>query len=216
MASSETLVPKPPDWGADDHITGYWFSEFDARWSPPTDLADFLAAGPPPVYVGFGCMVPGSPAARTAVIVDALHLARLRGVLDPGWGGLKPTRPAPHVHYVSDIPHEWLFPRVRAVIHHGGSGTTRTGLRHGRPTLICPLFGDQPFWGRRCAELGAGPAPWPLAKLQVDQLARALMELVSNGEYALNARDIQAGIGAEDQAKAVHVVDAQMRDRPRH
>lgn len=205
---SEALVPRPTDWTAGDHITGYWFSDLDSAWSPPANLVEFIEAGPMPIYIGFGSMAPGNAAARTAIVVEALDRAGLRGVLGLGWGGMEATQAASHVHFVHDVPHEWLFPRVQAVIHHGGSGTTHAGLRYGRPTLVCPLFGDQPFWGHRVAELGAGPEPLPLATLGVDRLAGAMMELVSVEGYAASARGIQDRIGADDPWAAVRVIEA--------
>lgn len=204
---SAGLVPRPVDWTADDHITGYWFLDLDPEWVPPADLVEFLDAGPMPVYVGFGSMAPGNAAARTAIVIEALDRAGLRGVLDVGWGAMDPAH-APHVHFVQDVPHEWLFPRVQAVVHHGGSGTTHMGLQYGKPTLVCPLFGDQPFWGSRVAELGAGPEPLPLATLDVDRLVHAIAELVSNDAYATGARRIQTAIEADDPWRMVQVIEA--------
>jgi len=204
---SEALVPRPADWTGDDHVTGYWFSEPDLDWTPPADLVAFLKSGPEPVYVGFGSMAPGEAAARTAMVVDALDRAGLRAVLGLGWGGLEHQSGVAHVHFVRDVPHEWLFPRVSAVIHHGGSGTTHMGLRHGRPTLVCPLFGDHFFWGRRVAILGAGPEPLPMAKLRTDQLHQVVGELVSLESYANAARRVQALMAEDDAAEAVRVIE---------
>ncbi|MGM4967777.1 glycosyltransferase [Tardiphaga sp. 1201_B9_N1_1] len=205
---SEALVSRPADWTANDHITGYWFSDLEPAWSPPADLVAFLEAGLMPIYIGFGSMAPGNAAVRTAIVVEALERAGLRGVLGLGWGGMEEIEAAPHVHFVHDVPHEWLFPRVQAVVHHGGSGTTHAGLRYGRPTLVCPLLGDQPFWGRRIAELGAGPEPLPITALNVDQLVEAIVELVSNEAYVTGARRIQDQITADGQSTAVQVIEA--------
>lgn len=204
---SEALVPRPADWAGDDHVTGYWFSEPDPEWTPPVDLVSFLESGPEPVYVGFGSMAPGEAAARTAMVVEALDRAGLRGILGVGWGGLEHHSGVAHVHFVRDVPHEWLFQRVCAVVHHGGSGTTHTGLRHGKPTLVCPLFGDQFFWGRRVAILGAGPEPLPMANLRTDQLHQVIGELVSLESYANAARRVQALMAEDDACDVVRVIE---------
>jgi UDP:flavonoid glycosyltransferase YjiC (YdhE family) len=204
---SKALVPRPLDWTGEDHVTGCWFSEPNPEWAPPADLVSFLGSGPEPVYVGFGSMAPGEAAARTAMVVEALDRAGLRGVLGLGWGGLEPQSGVAHVHFVREVPHEWLFPRVCAVVHHGGSGTTHVGLRHGKPTLVCPLFGDQFFWGRRVAILGAGPEPLPMAKLRTDQLHQVVGELVSLESYANAARRVQALMAEDDACDAVRVIE---------
>lgn len=213
---SEALVPRPADWTDDDHITGYWFSDADPEWDAPADLMDFLEDGPTPIYVGFGSMAPGNAAARTSTVIEALDRAGLRGVLGLGWGAMEHGQAAPHVRFVRDVPHEWLFPRVQAVVHHGGSGTTHMGLRYGRPTLICPLLGDQTFWGRRVASLDAGPAPVPLAKLDADRLAQALVDLVSLDTYAVGARRIQCQIATDNPWAPVQVIEAKSACIPRY
>lgn len=206
-AFSRALVPRPADWGPHDHVTGCWFGAEAARWAPPPELLRFLAAGRPPVYVGFGSMVAGDGVARARMVIDALARAGQRGVLATGWGGLK-AEVAPHVAVVAAVPHGWLFPRMAAVVHHGGSGTTHMGLRHGRPTLVCPLLGDQPFWGRRVAALGAGPPPIPLRRLTAERLAAAITDLCGRPGYRRRAEELGRAIRSEDGvAEAVRLVE---------
>lgn len=174
---SRYLVPKPADWGADEHVTGYWFLGGTADWGPPAALAAFLNSGPPPVYVGFGSM-PSVNGERTALVVlAALRQTGTRAVVAKGWGALSGAAAGDGIHVIDGAPHDWLFPRCRAVVHHGGAGTTHEGLRWGRPTLVCPVFGDQSFWGRAVARLGVGPPPLPLKRLDVDGLSAALRDL---------------------------------------
>ena len=178
-AHSRHIVPKPGDWGADEHVTGYWFLPPTVDWEPPAELASFLGSGPPPVYVGFGSM-PSVDGERTAsVVLAALRQTKTRAVVARGWGALSGVAAGDDIHVIGGAPHDWLFPRCRAVVHHGGAGTTHEGLRWGRPTLVCPVFGDQPFWGRAIARLGVGPAPLPLKRLDVDGLSAALRDLQS-------------------------------------
>jgi UDP:flavonoid glycosyltransferase YjiC (YdhE family) len=157
-AYSPTVLPRPPDWPDHIQVTGYWFLDPQPGWRPPPALTAFLAAGPPPVYVGFGSMVSGDPAATRQLVRVALRCAGVRGVLlgDPA---ADPSDE--HVHVVADSPHTWLLPHTAAVVHHGGAGTTGAGLRAGVPNVICPWFADQPLWAERVHALGAGPRPVP-------------------------------------------------------
>ena len=178
-AHSRHIVPKPPDWGPEEHVTGYWLLPEKSAWEPPADLVQFLEAGPPPVYIGFGSMPKRQGDNAVSAILAALARTKTRAILAKGWGALAEAAASEQIHIVDSLPHEWLLPRCRAVVHHGGAGTTHAGLRWGRPTLICPLFGDQPFWGRQVARLGAGPVPLPLKRLTEDRFAAALQELLS-------------------------------------
>ncbi|MEK7327332.1 MAG: glycosyltransferase, partial [Chloroflexota bacterium] len=130
---SAHVLPKPADWDEHQHVTGYWFLEAQPDWRPPTDLASFLEGGPPPIYVGFGSMSHENPERQTHLALRALELSGQRGVLLTGWGGLTRQATPPNVFFVDNVPHDWLFPRMAAVVHHGGAGTTAAGLRAGVP-----------------------------------------------------------------------------------
>jgi UDP:flavonoid glycosyltransferase YjiC (YdhE family) len=194
---SPHVVPRPADWRPEVHVTGYWFLDPPAGYAPPAALRDFLAAGPPPVYLGFGSMTPQGASGLTRTMLGALERAGLRGVLLRGWGGLGAGELPPWAIAVDDVPHEWLFPRMAAVVHHGGAGTTAAGLRAGVPSLVVPLGFDQPYWGWRVADLGVGPRPIPRKRLTVDRLARALAD--ATGDEAMRER--AASLGAEIRAE---------------
>jgi len=185
---SSHVAPDPPDWPK-HHVetTGYWFLDRAETWAPPPALEAFLAAGPPPVYIGFGSMAGHAPEQTTRLVLEALRRARLRGVLARGWGGLRALDLPSSVYLLSHVPHDWLFPHVAAVVHHGGAGTTAAGLRAGRPTVACPFFGDQTFWGRRVHALGAGPRPIPQQHLTAERLARALRAATARPALAAHA-----------------------------
>lgn len=213
-AYSPALVPTPPDWTPDDHVTGYWFSQSRIAYEPPADLVAFLESGAPPLYVGFGSMTVAGAAERTKIIVEALRRANVRAVMSRGWGGLESVNGAEHVHFVDHVSHDWLFPKVRAVVHHGGSGTTHAGLRYGRPTMICPVLGDQPFWARRVHALGLGPKPIPLSRISVEQLAGSFKDVSENQEYAERGRSIAHQLSREDGVgKSLQLIQARLRSR---
>ncbi|GAA1496076.1 glycosyltransferase [Paeniglutamicibacter kerguelensis] len=197
---SRHVLPVPEDYPTSAHVTGYWFlDDGDDVWEPPAHLVDFLAAGEPPVYVGFGSMGFGKGAnERRDAILAALRVHGLRGIVATGWGGITPGQAGTgDVLVLEGAPHQWLFPRVAAVIHHGGAGSTAAGLRAGRPTLVVPFLGDQPFWGARVHALGVGPAPLPARRLGTG-LAGRLGDLVHTGSYASRAAGVGAAIRTEN------------------
>jgi sterol 3beta-glucosyltransferase len=194
---SPAVVARPADWPAHAQVTGYWFLPSQS-WAPPPELQRFLEQGPPPIYVGFGSMAGIDPAATTRMVLAAIERAGVRAVIARGWGGMASTDVPPSVHVLDEAPHEHLFPRMAAVVHHGGAGTTAAGLRAGRPSLLCPFGIDQPYWGRRVHELGAGPAPLPQKRLNVERLAATLHELVSRPCYREAAAMLATAISAED------------------
>jgi sterol 3beta-glucosyltransferase len=193
---SPAVVPRPADWPSHVHLTGYWFLDPPPGWTPAPRLADFLAAGPAPVYAGFGSMVPSDPAETYRIVRAALRRAGVRGVLL----AVPPHRPPvdDDVFVVEDVPHAWLFPRMAAVVHHGGAGTTAAGLRAGVPTVVCPFFGDQAYWGERVAALGAGPKPLPIRRLTVDGLAAAIRQAVGDTRVRRRAAELGRRISAEN------------------
>lgn len=211
---SPAVVPTPDDWDASSIATGYWFLDRADTWQAPAALTAFLRDGPPPVYVGFGSMPTEDAIHTTALVTDALARAGQRGVLATGWGGLAIGESVPSIYMLDSAPHDWLFPQMAAVVHHGGAGTTAAGLRAGVPSVICPFFGDQPFWGRQVARLGAGPAPIPQKRLTSTRLADAIHGAVSNAGMRERAAAIGAAIRAEDGiARAITAIEAQYARR---
>lgn len=209
---SEAVLPRPGDWPASAYMTGYCFMDREKEWKPPSGLQDFLNAGPPPVYVGFGSMAGRNPQQLAGTVIEALQRAEVRGIVATGWGGLNPGSLPNSIFKIESIPHEWLFPRVSAVVHHGGAGTTAAGLRSGKPSVIVPFFGDQPFWGGLVHSLGTGSKPLPRKKLTVDRLAAAIKEAISNPDLLKNAEEIGKKIRQEDGVgNAVVVIEKLMK-----
>jgi len=204
---SPLVIPPASDWGPNVHVTGYWFLDPPADWTPPAEVTEFLQAGPPPVYVGFGSMANRRPEETADLVLEALRRTGQRGIVLAGWGGIKKADLPDSVLMLDSIPHSWLFPRVAAVAHHGGAGTTSAGLRAGVPSIVIPFFADQPFWGQRVADLGVGPAPITRKALTADRLASAIDAAVSNQAMRRRAADLGAGIRAENGvAHAVEVI----------
>ncbi len=197
-------LPHLDDWV---HVTGYWFLDATADWAPPASLVEFMGAGPPPVFVSFGTLTDRNPEATTAVVLEALARADRRGIV------LRASVP-PHVNLPRDvfaidpIPHDWLFPRVAAAVHHGGAGTTGAALRAGLPSVLVPRFGDQPFWGRRVADLGVGPPPIPRRRLSAGGLAEAIRIATTDHGVRERATALGERIRSEDGvARAVEAFE---------
>lgn len=210
---SPHVLPKPADWDDLQHITGYWFLDAPADWQPDRELLHFLESGPPPVYVGLGSINLGDSEDKTRLVLHALELSGQRGVVSTGWGGLTRLAAPPHILFVNNVPHSWLFPRMAAVIHHGGAGTTGAGLRTSVPNIITPVASDQYAWAERVVELGVGPQAPDLNSLTAQKLAQAINRAVS--DVALRARAAALGerIRAETgMARAVEVIERHARD----
>lgn len=205
---SEHVVPVPADYPDNAYVTGCWHRT-PVPWTPPSEVEEFLDSDEPTVYIGFGSMGFGKHAAeRGRLITEAVERAGIRAIVAAGWGGLSLQENSPGILRLDEAPHEHLFPRVDAVVHHGGAGTTAAGLRAGRPTLVCPVLGDQAFWGQRVASLGAGPDPVPLRKLTVQMLADRLRQLVDDPRFARHAAGVAERLRREDgTGTAVRVLE---------
>ncbi|KAJ7582522.1 glycosyltransferase family 1 protein [Mycena floridula] len=172
---SSALVPKPADWKNHIDVVGFYFLDLATNFHPPGDLEAFLAAGSTPVYIGqVSVCLPSMKSDE--MIFEATAKAGVRALVSAGWGGIGGTDIPSNVFILGNIPHDWLFDkdRVKAVVHHGGAGTTSAGLLKGLPTVVVPFFGDQGFWGNMIHKSGAGPAPIPHKKLTAENLAEAI------------------------------------------
>lgn len=199
---SSHVLPRPDDWPDTAVMTGYWFLADDLGTDLPGDLRAFLDAGPPPVYIGFGSMAGRDPQKMAGIAAAALVKAGMRGILATGWGGMAPSFLPETILAIDQAPHDLLFPRTAAVVHHGGAGTTAAGLLAGKPSVIVPFFGDQPFWGHRIHRLGAGPRPIPRKNLTPDNLAVAIKTAVHDPKIAATAESLGEKIRGEDGVAA--------------
>lgn len=205
---SPALIPKPHDWGDHIDITGFVFLDLATGFTPPDALAQFLAAGDKPVYIGFGSIVVDDPDALTTIIFDAIKLAGVRALVSKGWGGIGGEDGADipdSVFMLDNTPHDWLFSQVAGVVHHGGAGTTAIGLYCGCPTMIVPFFGDQAFWGATVASAGAGAEPVPHKELTAQKLADGIKTLLGE-ECQSAAKDISRRIKEDDGDGAENAV----------
>ena len=205
---SPAVVPRPKDWADWQYVTGYWFFESSSDWQPPAALVEFLESGPPPVFIGFGSMMDDHPERLTRLVIDALKLVGQRGVLLSGWAGLGEADLPNYVFKIESIPFDWLFPRMAAVVHHGGAGTTGAGLRSGIPSIITPFIADQFGWGRIVSELGVGPKAIPIKKLTAERLAAAILTALADQNMRTRAAALGEKIRKEDGVgEAVRLIE---------
>ncbi|WP_030985456.1 glycosyltransferase [Streptomyces sp. NRRL S-1813] len=207
---SEVLLPRPADWRTGLDVVGNWWPWHAPDAQLPDIVEDFLAAGPPPVFLGFGSMAGGDGERLSTLAAAALRRAKVRGILQSGWAGLTTRHTAPeHADLLTlgDVPHALLFPRMSAVVHHCGAGTTAAGLCAGAPTVPVPVTADQPFWAARLASLGAATAPVPFADLSADngvaRLADAVTQAVTSPARRDQATEAARRLAAEDGAGEV-------------
>ncbi|AGL18690.1 glycosyltransferase [Actinoplanes sp. N902-109] len=196
---SPHVVARPPDWPASHEVVGYWWPARPAGWQPPAEVAAFLAAGPPPVVIGFGSMATGANDRLARLVPAAVRRAGVRAIVQAGWSGLR-VGEHPGILQTGPLPHDWLFPRTAAVVHHAGAGTTAAALRAGVPAVAVPVLADQPFWARRLADLGVSPAPIPLPRLTAERLAGAITAALTKRDRAAR---LATRIAGEDGAARI-------------
>lgn len=214
---SPGVVPKPEDWGEEIGVEGWVFLELGGKFKPEEGLRKFLEEGgkknkeKPLVYIGFGSIVVDDADRFTNMIFEAVEKAGVRALVSKGWGGLgagEGLEVPEDIYMLDNTPHDWLFPKVKACVIHGGAGTTAIALKCGKPTMIVPFFGDQFFWGKMVSNAGAGPEPVPYKELNADKLADGIKFcLTEEAQTAVDkiAKDIEKeGDGAENACRAFH------------
>ncbi|MDI5975159.1 glycosyltransferase [Amycolatopsis magusensis] len=196
---SPSVVPRPRDWRPEQELTGFWWPH--ATTEPPAELVEFLDDGPPPVYFSFGSVVARQAGRRQQAISEAIRHTGVRAIVHSGWGDLAAS--GDNVLAVGHVPHEWLLPRVAAVVHHASAGTTAAVLRAGVASVPVPFSSDQPFWANRLVALGAAPGVLPARKLTAGALSAKVAEAVGNPAYTERAAAVAAKLRNEDGAARV-------------
>lgn len=201
-ACSPLLFPRYERWDEHIQLTGFWTEETSSDYTPPQSLIDFLNAGEPPIYLGFGSMTSGDMEHTFQIVQQALEMTSQRAVILGGWAGIQTKYPTERILCVDCyVPHDWLFRHVSAAVYHGGAGTTAACLRAGLPVLVIPFGGDQPFWGARLHAAGCGPKPLPRTAMTASKLAQRLQELTSTPEYRTNAQNLGVQLHQEQGAR---------------
>eukprot|EP01066_Platyproteum_vivax_P015078 Platyproteum_vivax@DN6708_c0_g1_i1.p1 len=200
---SSALVPKPFDWGPHIDVCGFFFLDLQDGYEPPEDLTAFLASGSAPLYIGFGSIVVDEFDKLLVEMFEAIKETGVRALINKGWSEelSKANIAIPDgVFFVGNCPHDWLFQKCCAVVHHGGAGTTAAGLLAGKPSLVVPFFGDQFFWGEMISREGVGPAFIRQKKLTRENFAAAI-KFMQDPEVVKKAEAMGVTMRAERGAK---------------
>jgi sterol 3beta-glucosyltransferase len=205
-AWSPSVLPASKDWKANVYATGYLFDDSQVSYQPATALQKFLATGEPPICISFGSMVNKEAEKINHIVREALRQSNNRGLILSGWSSVT-HESSDDILYLHAVPHRWLLPRCKMVIHHGGAGTTSAGLRAGIPNIVIPFTADQPFWGNRVHAIGAGPNPISVRKLSVQNLTRAILGAADHA-VRKRAEEIGQTLSNEDGvSKAVEMIE---------
>ncbi|CAF3733358.1 unnamed protein product [Rotaria socialis] len=197
---SPSLVPKPNDWGPNIDVCGFFFLYDKTDYPVPRSLMDFLDSGDPPLYIGFGSISGHDERKLFRTIIRALNITGKRAVVSDKL--IAPDTEVPeNIHPCGNCPHDWLFQYVSGVCHHGGAGTTATGLRAGLPTIIVPFFGDQYFWSDIVEKAGAGPPALSARSLHTRHLVDAI-NFISDANVKARAQEISRKMRDEHGCEA--------------
>jgi sterol 3beta-glucosyltransferase len=209
FAYSPHILAKPPEWPSWAHVTGYWQLPRRADWAPPDALVRFLESGPAPIYFGPGSMRTRDLKRLLDTVVTSVRAHQQRIVLGVPPQALDPELDGADLIAAGGIPHQWLFPQMRYILHHGGAGTTGAAARAGVPSTAIPFSADQAFWARQIHRLGVGPAAPPARRLARDRLQAILLEALSDPAYERRARALGEKLRREDGvASALKVIAA--------
>ena len=212
---SPVLLPKPGDWGKTTYVTGFWMLEHPQVWQPEPGLVDFLRSGPPPVYIGFGSMSSYHPSKTLHIVMEAVYRINQRGIILVEKDYMESQKLSEQIYITNGVPHDWLFPHMGAIVHHGGAGTTAASLAAGKPTLVVSHIVDQQFWGDRVAALGAGPRPLSRRHLSIEKLAKTLDSVIGNEDMKSKAEEVAKSLLKENGVKeAIHAINSTSMGNP--
>jgi len=197
-AVSPTLFPKPDYWPAHVYVAGYYERNKSLNWRPDERLREFLKKYEKIVLITFGSMTSPDPKGRTQMIVNVLKRDKIPAIINTSWGGLEKIENSPeHIFFVDNVPYDWLFPKMYAVVHHGGSGTTHTAVKNACPSLVVSHIVDQFFWSRTISERGLGPVGLPIRKFNEIDFEAKLLDLYANEDYKSSAAQLSERVKSE-------------------
>ncbi|HEV7736474.1 MAG TPA: glycosyltransferase [Chlamydiales bacterium] len=202
IAASSELIPPAPDWPSNAHVAGFLqLSQSD--WVPSPSLLKYLRSGPPPMYVGFGSLTENCDEKMSDVLIKTLEKLPERVLLCGPFKHINKNSLPPNIEFIESAPHAWLFPQMKAIVHHGGAGTTHAALMAGKPTLAIPFIVDQFHWGEKIHEMNVGPKPLPASQFTEEGFSRSLDELLNILSYALFAKALSEKMQQENSAKKI-------------
>jgi sterol 3beta-glucosyltransferase len=206
---SQHLFPPAPDWPDTVHDIGSPLLPVERQYTPPDSLERFLAAGDPPIAIGFGSLSNPDPRGTGRMVSEAVRAAGVRAVVIRGSGVcIEIDDPPEDITVVDSVPFDWLIPRIHAMVHSGGHGVVHDALMGGIPSISCPLFKESALWGNRVRDTGAGLEPIWQPFLTTENLTGALRELANNKDMAAAARGMRDKLRSEPgHAAAIDIIE---------
>jgi len=196
---SPSLFKQPSYWLANANVVGYYERDKLNSWMPNQDLLDFIEKYQKIVFITFGSISNTNPREKTNTILSVLEKHKIPAIVNTSWGGLiQPEHHADHIHFVNQIPYDWIMPKMYAVVHHGGSGTTHSALKYGCASLIVPHFIDQFFWNESICKLNLGPKGVSIKKINTQKFEDKLLDLLNKEEYKQNAEAVGEQMQSEN------------------
>ena len=197
---SPQLFQRPSYWPDNLKVVRYHERNRTTHWEPSEELLTFLKKHPKLLFITFGSMTNPQPEKKTQILLDILSKNKIPALLNTAAGGLKKPKEYDHqlFHFVSEIPYDWIIPKVYGMIHHGGSGTTHTALKNGCAHMILPHIIDQFVWNDMNHELGAGPKGIKISKITRKNLEPKILDLFNNPSYKSQAEQIGAEMKKEN------------------
>lgn len=197
---SPFVLPKPADWGSNQHVTGYWTLKADENWQPSSELKAFIESGPAPIYIGFGSMNNSllKQGMLENMILETVSRTKQRAVILKQGLNLEHVKLPEYIFAAEPVPFNYLFSKMAVLVHHGGAGTTALGLKSGVPAVYTPLIVDQKFWSRRVYETGASVKPLPWYNLTTNGLVKAIDTTVADAGIRRNAAELGKKISQEN------------------
>ena len=182
---SPSLFPRPSYWKSNVKVLGHHELKRKTDWKPEKELTEFIEKNEKILFVTFGSMPNVEPKYRTKVILEILERNKIPAIINTATGGLiKPEKfNSELIHFVSQVPYDWFFPKMYAVIHHGGSGTTHLAIKYGCATMAIPHFIDQFVWDILISKLGVGPKGIKVSQMTNKNLEPKILELLNNRSF---------------------------------
>jgi UDP:flavonoid glycosyltransferase YjiC (YdhE family) len=197
---SPSLFSRPEEWHPNLKVLGFHQCNSTSEWQPDKDLNDFINKHDKILFITFGSMTNSAPEEKTSIILDILKRIKIPAIINIASGGLvKPKEfDCDLIHFVSQIPYDWIFPKIYGVIHHGGSGTTHLALKYGCVTMIIPHIIDQFVWNNIISNLGVGPKGVKINKCKQKNLEPKILDLIENENYKQRSEQIKNQMAKED------------------
>jgi sterol 3beta-glucosyltransferase len=202
---SPALFPRPSYWPVAAQVVGYYERNKAVHWQPDEALLNFLSTHEKPILITFGSMTNPDPVGRSRIIVDVLKQNNIAAIINTSWGGLQRIKDCPgHIYFTDNIPYDWLFPKLYAVVHHGGSGTTHMSLKYGCPCLLIPHALDQFYWASVVSDMHLGPKGLTIRKFKEQDFEKRLLDLLHTALYKKNALAMRERMLAESNLENLY------------